>query len=201
MTLEPAFDTRLGGPPGVRAASTDRERAIDVLKAGFAEGRLTKAEYDHRTARVYAARTYGELGSLVSDLPTGPLDGPAPYPVPMYRPRPPLNSAAVASLACGIGVFFTVGLSAIPAIALGHSARREMRATGERGDSMAVTGLVLGWAGVALIAIVVAGLITVVATAHGVHQAVVVHPVPGNPGGPFKPFVGGPVKPFAGNAG
>lgn len=201
MTLDPAFNTRLGGPPGGRAASADRERAMDVLRAGFAEGRLTKAEYDDRTARVYAARTYGELGSLVADLPTGPLDGPARYPVPMYRPRPPLNSSAVASLACGIGVFFTVGLSAIPAIVLGHSARREMRATGERGDSMAVTGLTLGWAGVALIAVVIAGLITVAATAHGIHQAVVVHhPVPGNPGGPFKPFIGGPAKPFAGNA-
>jgi hypothetical protein len=201
MTLDPTFDTRLTGPAGVMAAGADRERTIDVLKAGFAEGRLTKAEYDDRTARVFAARTYGELGSLVSDLPGGPLDGPARYPVLMYRPRPPLNSAAVASLVCGIGVFFTVGLSAIPAIVLGHSARREMRATGERGDGMAVTGLAFGWAGVALIAVVIAGLITVAATVHGIHQAVVVqHPVPGNPGGPLKPFMGGPVKPFAGNA-
>jgi len=197
MTLDPAFDTRLAGPPGVLAASADRERAIDVLKAGFAEGRLTKAEYDDRMGRVYAARTYGELGLLVSDLPTGPLAGPARYPVLMYRPRPPLNSAAVASLVCGIGVFFTVGLTAIPAIVLGHSARREVRATGERGDGMALTGLTLGWAGVALIAVVIAGLITVVATAHGIHQ--VAHPVPADPGGPFKPFVGPPDKPFGPN--
>ena len=167
--------------PGCGPRAPDRERAIDVLKAGFAEGRLTKAEYDHRTARVYAARTYGELGSLVSDLPTGPLDGPAPYPVPMYRPRPPLNSAAVASLACGIGVFFTVGLSAIPAIALGHSARREMRATGERGDSMAVTGMALGWAGVALI--VLLGVLVFTFAAHSAHEVV----IPSAPGGPGFP--------------
>jgi len=197
MTLDPAFDTRLAGPPGLLAAGADRERAIDVLKAGFAEGRLTKAEYDDRMAHVYAARTYGELGLLVSDLPTGPLAGPARYQVPVYRPRPPLNSTAVASLVCGIGVFLTLGLTAIPAIVLGHSARREVRATGERGDGMALTGLTLGWAGVALIAVVIAGLITVVATAHGIHQ--VAHPVPGNPGGPLKPFVGPPDKPFAPN--
>jgi Domain of unknown function (DUF1707)/Domain of unknown function (DUF4190) len=190
MTLDPASDARFTGPPRVLAASADRERAVDVLKAGFAEGRLTKAEYDDRMARAYAARTYGELGSLVADLPGGPLDGPAPYPVAMYRPRPPLNSAAVASLVCGIGIFLTMGLTAIPAIVLGHSARREIRATGERGDTMAFTGSALGWAGVAMIAVVVAGLITVAATMHGVHQAVQGHPVPGNPGGPFRPFAG-----------
>jgi hypothetical protein len=197
MTLDPAFDTRLAGQPAVLAASTDRERAIDVLKAGFAEGRLTKAEYDDRMARVYAARSYGELGLLVSDLPAGPLSGPARYPVSIYRPRPPLNSSAVASLVCGIGVFLTMGLTAIPAIVLGHSARRQVRATGERGDGMALTGLTLGWAGVALIAVVIAGLITVVATVHGVHQ--VAHPVPADPGAPFKPFGDHPQKPFIAN--
>ena len=199
MTLDPAFDTRLTGPPGALAASADRERAIDVLKAGFAEGRLTKAEYDDRMARGYAARTYGELGLLVADLPTGPLAGPARYPVLLYRLRPPLNSAAVASLVCGIGVFLTMGLTAIPAIALGHSARRQVRATGERGDGMALTGLTLGWVGVALIAAVIAGIVTVVATVHGVHQGVGAHPMPADPGGPFKPFVDHPQKPFVAN--
>jgi len=36
-----------------------------------------------------------------------------------------------------------------------------------------------------------------VATAHGIHQ--VGHPVPGNPDGPFKPFVDHPQKPFIAN--
>jgi len=72
-------------------------------------------------------------------------------------------------------VFLTLGLTAIPAIVLGHSARREVRATGER------------------------GLITVVATRHGIPQGGVGHPVPGNPGGPFKPFVDHPQKPFIAN--
>ena len=55
----------------MRAASADRERAVDVLKAGFAEGRLTQDEYNDRMGRAYAARTYGEhkvLGSLVHHL-------------------------------------------------------------------------------------------------------------------------------------
>ncbi len=57
--------------PGMRAASADRERAVDVLKAGFAEGRLTQDEYNDRMGRAYAARTYGELMALTADLPAG----------------------------------------------------------------------------------------------------------------------------------
>ena len=62
------------------AANADRERAVDVLRAGFTEGRLTQEEFDERVAQVYAARTYGELGALVADLPAGvapPLTRPA----------------------------------------------------------------------------------------------------------------------------
>ena len=189
MTLDPMSGTRYAGPPGVLAANADRDRAIDVLKAGFAEGRLTKSEYDDRMARVYAARTYGELGPLVADLPTGPLGAPAPYPAALYPlPPAPVNSTAVAALVCGIAVFFTMGLTAIPAVLLGHSARRQVRATGQRGDGMALTGAALGWAGIALLAVAVAGLIAVSVTVHGAHQ--VVFPGPANPGGPGGP--GGP---------
>lgn len=53
----------------MRASSADRERAVDVLKAGFAEGRLTQDEYNDRMGRAYAARTYGELAALTADLP------------------------------------------------------------------------------------------------------------------------------------
>ncbi len=46
MTVDP------GPSSAMLAATADRERAIDVLKAGFAEGRLTQAEHDERVARV-----------------------------------------------------------------------------------------------------------------------------------------------------
>jgi hypothetical protein len=197
MTLDPMSDARFAGPPGPPGALTanaDRDRAIDVLKAGFAEGRLTKGEYDDRVARVYAARTYGELGSLIADLPAGPLGDPTRYPVALYplrqMVRPPVNSSAVTALVCGAGVFFTMGLTAIPAIVFGHVARRQVRETGQRGDGMALTGLALGWAGIALMAVVIAGLVAVTVVAHGGHS-VVVYPDPGNPGGPMKP--GGPI--------
>jgi hypothetical protein len=164
------------------AADADRERAIDVLRAGFAEGRLAKAEYDDRTARAYAARAYGQLGALIADLPVGPLGGPAHYPTAGYPPhtaRPAVDSTAIAALACGIGGFFTMGLTAIPAIVLGHMARRQARQTGQRGDGMALGALTLGWIGL-IAAIIAAVIIAASVSSHGVHP-VVAHPVPGGP--------------------
>jgi len=195
MTLDPTFGPPVAPAPGVLAADHDRERAVDVLRAGYAEGRLTKAEHNNRVTRVYAARTYGELGLLIADLPAGPLGGPTGYlPLPMAKPR--LNSAAVAALTCGIGVFLTMGLTGVPAIVLGHSARRQLRENGERGDSMALTGIALGWAGVAILAVFVAALVAISAAAHSMHP-VVAHPIPG--GAPALPVPANPGGPMAGN--
>jgi Domain of unknown function (DUF1707) len=40
-----------------------------VLKAAFIQGRLTKDEFDLRVGRVFASRTYAELGALTADIP------------------------------------------------------------------------------------------------------------------------------------
>ena len=68
--------------PSWLAANADRERTVGVIRAGFAEGRLTQDELDERVARAYAARTYAELWVLTADLPTGPLplEPFSPYP-------------------------------------------------------------------------------------------------------------------------
>jgi hypothetical protein len=129
--------------PAMRAASADRERAVDVLKAGFAEGRLTQDEYNERMNRAYAARTYAELSALTADLPAGAV--PMVYPMPVYQPPVTTNSLARAALVLGVAEFFTMGLTAIPAIICGHMAKREMRQTGQRGDGLATSGLVLGY--------------------------------------------------------
>jgi hypothetical protein len=129
--------------PAMRAASADRERAVDVLKAGFAEGRLTQDEYNERMNRAYAARTYAELAAITADLPAGAI--PTVYPMPLYQPPVSTNSLARASLVLGVAEFFTMGLTAIPAIICGHMAKREMRQTGQRGDGLATSGLVLGY--------------------------------------------------------
>jgi hypothetical protein len=132
-----------GMNPTMRAASADRERAVDVLKAGFAEGRLTQDEYNERMSQAYAARTYAELSALTADLPAGAV--PMVYPMPVYQPPVTTNSLARAALVLGVAEFFTMGLTAIPAIICGHMAKREMRQTGQRGDGLATSGLVLGY--------------------------------------------------------
>jgi Domain of unknown function (DUF1707)/Domain of unknown function (DUF4190) len=133
--------------PAMLAGTADRERAIDVLKAGFAEGRLTQAEHDERVARAHAARTCAELAELVADLPAGPPGIVTHYPAAPYPPpaAPTINSLAVASLICGLAEIPTLGVSAIPAIILGSMARKQIRETGQRGEGLAVAGLVLGW--------------------------------------------------------
>jgi hypothetical protein len=120
------------------AANADRERAVDVLRAGFAEGRLTQEEFNQRVARAYASRTYGELADLTADLPVGPmppgamptgatpadfarpaaaLDWPGPPaaaldwpgPPPAARPAPSFSSpAAIAGLVLTAVVVFTL---------------------------------------------------------------------------------------------
>jgi hypothetical protein len=55
----------------LRASHADRNQVIDVLKAAFIEGRLTKDELDARLGQTLAARTYAELAALTADIPVG----------------------------------------------------------------------------------------------------------------------------------
>ncbi|GAA1009625.1 hypothetical protein STXM2123_3773 [Streptomyces sp. F-3] len=159
------------GNPSLLASHADRERAVDVLRAGFGEGRLDQEEFDRRTARAYQARTVGELALLVADLPQGP----APFPaaaqaVPatfLPRPVPPVNSKAVGSLVCGVLTLMTAGLTGLPAVVLGHAARAEIRRRDEGGDALALTGLVLGWLSVAGWALFLVLLVLTTALASG----------------------------------
>jgi Domain of unknown function (DUF1707)/Domain of unknown function (DUF4190) len=146
----------------MRASSADRERAVDVLKAGFAEGRLTQDEYNDRMGRAYAARTYGDLAALTTDLPAGAFPA---WPVPAYQPPPPsgTNSMAIASMVLGVAEFFTAGLTAIPAVICGHVARRQMKETAQRGDGLATSGLVLGYMAIIFWAVLIAASLVGVA--------------------------------------
>jgi Domain of unknown function (DUF1707)/Domain of unknown function (DUF4190) len=165
----------------MRASSADRERAVDVLKAGFAEGRLTQDEYNDRMGRAYAARTYGDLAALTADLPVGPLPLPA-WPVPAYQPPPPsgTNSMAIASVVLGVAEFFTAGLTAIPAVVCGHIARRQMKETAQRGDGLAASGLVLGYMAIIFWAVLIAASLVGVAISIA-HNGGPVGPGPGGP--------------------
>jgi uncharacterized membrane protein len=172
MTTRPGYGIPAwgdGGPPGgagyLRASTADRERAVDVLKAGFAEGRLTKDEYDARISQAYEARTYGELAVVTADLPGGHIMAPAPS-WPPVAAVPGTNPLAVASLVCGLAQPFTGGLTMIPAVILGHVAHSQIRRTGERGGALATVGLVLGWVGISVVVLVIV-VVAAIAARHG----------------------------------
>jgi hypothetical protein len=62
-------DGTAGALGQLRTSHADREQAIDVLKAAFVQGRLTKDEFDLRVGQVLASRTYADLDALTADLP------------------------------------------------------------------------------------------------------------------------------------
>ncbi|MFI1455807.1 DUF1707 and DUF4190 domain-containing protein [Streptomyces roseus] len=146
----------------MRASHTDRDRTVDVLKAAYAEGRLSREEYGQRFDAVYKAQTYGQLGQLVADLPAGPVPGtfgaaaglpaaygsmPMPMPMPLPMPLPPrrVNGMAITSLALGVLSLPTLGAAGLGAVATGHVAKAQIRARGDEGTGLATIGLVLGW--------------------------------------------------------
>jgi Domain of unknown function (DUF4190)/Domain of unknown function (DUF1707) len=150
------------GQPGMLAASADRDRAMDVLKAAYGEGRLNKDEFDIRCGRVMASRTYGDLSAVVGDLPAGPIGVMAPYQPAYYQPArvAPTNGLAIAALVCGLSEIFTLGFGAIPAVILGHLAHAQIKRTGERGEGMAIAGLVLGYLGIGIWTLVIIALVS-----------------------------------------
>lgn len=148
----------------MRTSAADRERAVDVLKAGFAEGRLDKEEYVQRVGMVETSRTYAELAAIVGDLPVGPFGtmpylaaGPQAFPAapsrfpaypsyrapagsPVYPPLSRRNGLAVASLVCACAAFMLPPL-VIPAIMLGAVALGRPGPDGRRGRGMALAGM------------------------------------------------------------
>ena len=77
----------------LRASHADREHVIDVLKAAFVQGMLSKAELDARVGQAFASRTHGDLAAITADLPAGLIralpprkPGPAQAPPPVNKP-------------------------------------------------------------------------------------------------------------------
>jgi hypothetical protein len=141
MLPQPGHGLLPGAYGSMRASTADRERASDVLKAAFAEGRLTLEECEERAGLALAARTYDELAWLTADLPVGPLGTLLPQP-PGYPPAPasrPMNRLAVASLVIAL-------MPVIPVLAVltGLIAHGQIRERGERGAAVATAGIMIG---------------------------------------------------------
>ena len=143
-------------PGSMRASDDDRSKVQAILNDAYAEGRLDQQEWDQRAAELASATTYAELDRLTADLPGHSLRPQYPGSMPQpWQPQPRTNKMAVAALACGVGQLFFWTPAALAAIVLGHGARRQIRQTGEQGDGLARTGLILGYAGLALTLLVV----------------------------------------------
>src|SRR3954453_14714370 len=85
----------------VRASDRDRERAVEFLKAHYADGRLREDELAWRTDAAYRAVALSDLDRLTADLPA-------------FAPRPPARRrvspvALVLLAACAVAI-----ISAVP---------------------------------------------------------------------------------------
>ena len=83
----------------LRASHADRERVVDLLKAAFVQGRLTRVELDDRLARTFGSRTYAELNALTADIPATAV-----------RPRPPARSTARRISDLGLAMLLMLGV-------------------------------------------------------------------------------------------
>lgn len=83
------LDPRQPGHASMRASDADREIVRAVLADAYADGRLTREEYDDRLNTLYGSRTLGDMPALVTDLvpPDGPPTAPAPLPAADLRTR------------------------------------------------------------------------------------------------------------------
>jgi hypothetical protein len=87
-----------GGRGGCRASHADRDHVIDMLKAAFVQGRLSKDEFDLRVSQAFGSRTWAELDALTRDIPA--LARLAPAPGRRHRPGRviPVFVTAIASI-------------------------------------------------------------------------------------------------------
>jgi hypothetical protein len=128
----------------LRASHADREHVLDVLKAAFVQGMLTKDEFDVRVGQTFASRTYAELAALTADIPAR-LAGAQPLRKPALAQAPHPENKVVNSCACAalaivalgaalftgnFGLFFMVvaAISALLFVAGGrmvHSSRKK----------------------------------------------------------------------------
>jgi hypothetical protein len=81
------------------------------LRNAAAEGRLLAEEFEHRLEAAFAARTYGELAAVVSDLPLEHPRGPRATRMPV-RLRP----ATIAALVILFPMVLAIAVAAIVAV-------------------------------------------------------------------------------------
>jgi Domain of unknown function (DUF1707) len=96
VTAEPEDPMALAaaGRGRLRASHADREHVIDMLKAAFVQGRVTKDEFDTRVGQAFASRTYAELAAVTADIPAGQIADQPPSNPARAQDRPTMSRAA-----------------------------------------------------------------------------------------------------------
>lgn len=96
----------------LRASDADREQAAERLRQAATEGRLHDDELEERVGAALAARTYGELDTLVADLPPAAVD--------RRRPAGPVGHRSIAAVAILVAAAVLL-VAAVGSAFSGHS--------------------------------------------------------------------------------
>jgi hypothetical protein len=99
----------------MRAGDGDRQAVADKLKAALDEGRLDLHEYDERLQQTYAAKTFGQLDALVTDLP-GIIPAQQSRLEPVQPPAAPPAAAGVGDAARQSGRPFWASYGGVVAV-------------------------------------------------------------------------------------
>jgi hypothetical protein len=92
----------------LRVSHADREQVVEVLKAAFVQGRLSKDEFEARIGRTLAARTDTDLAAVTADIPAR-LTLPRPPRQPARRQvRIRMNTAVTAGACVAVGANFAI---------------------------------------------------------------------------------------------
>ncbi|GCD93916.1 DUF4190 domain-containing protein [Embleya hyalina] len=156
------------GGPGPYGSSGDRP-AGDPRDAYDAQGEQAYGYGYAPYGPPYGQAPYGPSYGQPYD-PQAPY-GPQPYAhgyhqYPGYGghlPQPGTNGLAIASMILGIVWIYWLG--SLLAVIFGHIALAQTARTGQEGRGMAIAGVVLGWIGMAVLALVV--VVLVVDSGHG----------------------------------
>jgi hypothetical protein len=87
---------------------------LDMLKAAFVQGRLTKDELDVRVGQTLVSRTWGDLSALTADIPAWAI--PRPVRQPARRPSSPPAHAVVRALACAVIALAAIASAGMPGL-------------------------------------------------------------------------------------
>jgi Domain of unknown function (DUF1707) len=139
-----------GGRGDMRASDVERELTIDVLKAAFMQGRLTKDELAERVGRALASRTYTDLDSLTADIPREAaarrlISAPVPRPAgpALPRTRAPVDAYAGRYDRAFVATALFSGLTIVAAFVLNDGATSGL---------LALIGILSGLISMALLA-------------------------------------------------